>query len=62
MARFLAAAATLAAGILLAGCTGGTNTGGSGADRTVTAETGQAGQFVDNFNPFSPTRSARRSA
>ncbi|GAA2073714.1 ABC transporter substrate-binding protein [Pseudolysinimonas kribbensis] len=50
----LAAAATLAAGILLAGCTGGTNTGGSGADRTVTAETGQAGQFVDNFNPFSP--------
>jgi peptide/nickel transport system substrate-binding protein len=40
----------------LAGCSGGgsSNSGGKASDRVVTAETGQAGQFVENFNPFSP--------
>jgi peptide/nickel transport system substrate-binding protein len=42
---------------MLAACSSGGGGGGSSAGGTsgvVTAETGQAGQFVDNFNPFSP--------
>jgi peptide/nickel transport system substrate-binding protein len=49
------AIASIAVGGLLAGCSSGaSNDSSSGSSRVVTAETGQAGQFIDNFNPFSP--------
>jgi peptide/nickel transport system substrate-binding protein len=54
---WLAAIASIAVAGLLTACSAGSGTDtskGSGGDRVVTAETGQAGQFVDNFNPFSP--------
>jgi peptide/nickel transport system substrate-binding protein len=45
------ASATSASG----GTSASSSSGGGGAStRVVTAETGQAGQFVKNFNPFSP--------
>jgi peptide/nickel transport system substrate-binding protein len=52
-----AAIASLAVVGLLTSCSSGGSASSSssgGANRIVTAETGQAGQFVDNFNPFSP--------
>jgi peptide/nickel transport system substrate-binding protein len=54
---WLAAIASIAVAGLLTACSAGSGTDtskASGGDRVVTAETGQAGQFVDNFNPFSP--------
>lgn len=55
-----AAAATFAVCAALTACTTGTaatsdgTAASGGSARVITAETGQAGQFVDNFNPFSP--------
>jgi peptide/nickel transport system substrate-binding protein len=53
-----AAIASVALVGLLTACSSGSSTdsssSGGGANRVVTAETGQAGQFVKNFNPFSP--------
>jgi peptide/nickel transport system substrate-binding protein len=47
-------AAVILAGGMLAACSSGGSSAGGGSSRVVTAETGQAGQFVQNFNPFSP--------
>jgi peptide/nickel transport system substrate-binding protein len=50
--RGLIAAAALVLTTVLAGCAGETNSGGG--DGVLTVATGSTGNFVANFNPFSP--------